>query len=56
MGGGGSLLGRQESPLLSPLSLKLNLNVEMTPLGLGHPEAVQPSRPPVKLWDDSAPA
>lgn len=39
LGGGGSRLGRQESPLLSlSLSLKLNLNVETTPLGFGHPE------------------
>ena len=57
MGGGGSRLGRQESPLLSlSLSLKLNLNVETTPLGLGHPEAVLPSRPPVKLWDRLSPS
>lgn len=39
LGGGGSRLGRQESPLLSlSLSLKLNLNMETTPLGLGPPE------------------
>lgn len=60
LGGGGSRLGRQESPLLSlSLSLKLNLNVETTPLGFSHPElrggSPAQQTPSEALGMDSAP-